>query len=145
MRTDGSDQRFYAYTGGYPGFDKYDSLLHIGWMLKFSPDTGHIALTWPADSSVRSVFKMIPGDPYIGFSVLSISHTDRHIALSIDVNIFTMTIQGTQLTKLTTDGGVRPSWSPDGAKILYVKRTLEGGSLWIMNSDGSNRTQIPGW
>ena len=35
-----------------------------------------------------------------------------------------------------------PSWSPDGAKILYVRGSERSQVLCIINADGSNQTQI---
>lgn len=45
---------------------------------------------------------------------------------------------GSDLTKLTTLGSVlRPTWSPDGAKIAFM--AYEGSyNLYMMNADGSN-------
>jgi Tol biopolymer transport system component len=142
---DGSDPRYLVWAGGHPCFDPYDSLLFVSWKRVSDPDTAHIALLCPADSGVRTVYSISPGPPYPTYRYLCVSPVDRRIVLQIDLNIFTLTIDGTELTQLTVDGGHCPTWSPDGSRIAYVKPTLEGGSLWIMNSDGSNKTPVPGW
>lgn len=49
---------------------------------------------------------------------------------------------GTNLKRLTTDGGRAPTWSPDGSKILYNNSCQYNGYLWIMNPDGSEKRQI---
>ncbi len=41
--------------------------------------------------------------------------------------------------------GIHPDWSPDGAKIIYVKGSLDdpkNNTLWIMNRDGSGHKQL---
>jgi len=59
--------------------------------------------------------------------------------------IWVMNADGTGQTKLTTPPAQTladffPAWSPDGAKIAFV-RTL-GGSILVMNADGSNPVDI---
>jgi hypothetical protein len=55
-----------------------------------------------------------------------------------------MNSDGTGQTKLTspppTLADVFPAWSPDGRKIAFVR--LLGGSIWVMNADGSNPIDI---
>jgi len=42
------------------------------------------------------------------------------------------------LKYLTEPGVTDALWSPDGNKIAY----LQSGDLWVMNSDGSNKTEV---
>ncbi len=35
-----------------------------------------------------------------------------------------------------------PSWSPDGTKLVYEAGKLESSEIWVMNIDGSNKTQL---
>jgi len=46
--------------------------------------------------------------------------------------------------KLTDQGDDcrQPNWSPNGNKILYQKKTNGQWNIWIMNIDGSNKTQL---
>ncbi len=53
-----------------------------------------------------------------------------------------MNSDGSNVTRLTTDGGYAPFWSPDGSKIVYTNTCQYEGYLWIMNPDGSDKKQI---
>jgi Tol biopolymer transport system component len=62
--------------------------------------------------------------------------------------IWVMNADGTDPKQLTTDGGLEPSWSPDGGKIVFIGWTnrrynpRQNGTVWIMNADGSNKHQL---
>ena len=45
-------------------------------------------------------------------------------------------------SKLTSDGGDYPAWSPDGSEIVYTRTQQGDGGLWIMNADGSGRRRL---
>ena len=70
------------------------------------------------------------------------------IVFESNANVWIMTGDGTNPQQLTTNGGMQPSWSPDGQKIVYVGFTQKeynpenNGTLWVMNSDGSNKHQL---
>lgn len=51
--------------------------------------------------------------------------------------IYKLDLSTNELTKLTDLVSEMPDWSPDGTKIVYVS-----GGIWVMNSDGSNKTNI---
>jgi dipeptidyl aminopeptidase/acylaminoacyl peptidase len=57
--------------------------------------------------------------------------------------IYTMNADGTGRTRLT-DGGIDPSWSPDGDEIAFMCCSAAAGPLdvWLMNSDGSNQRRF---
>ena len=58
-------------------------------------------------------------------------------------NIFVMNSDGSDLKRLTHDGGieVKPTWSPDGRHIAY-ERAFRGWDIWVMNADGTNRQNL---
>jgi TolB protein len=66
-------------------------------------------------------------------------------------DIYVVNIDGTNLTRLTTDGGWDPCWSHDGKKIAYTRPTwYHGIQICIMNADGTNKTWLtegchPSW
>ncbi len=57
-------------------------------------------------------------------------------------DVWVMNSDGTNLKRLTTDGGHAPAWSPDGSKIVYTNTCPENGYLWVMRPDGSRKRQI---
>jgi len=62
------------------------------------------------------------------------------------IQLYKMNSDGTGLTKLTTDGCIQFSWSPQG-KIVYVNYNYNGidktkGTLWIMDANGNNKKQL---
>jgi Tol biopolymer transport system component len=57
--------------------------------------------------------------------------------------LFTVNVDGTNLTQITPDGGgfLAPSWSPDGKQIVCMGRDKTSSTdddIYIMNSDGTN-------
>ena len=59
-------------------------------------------------------------------------------------DVYVANPDGSGLTNLTsgTAGGGRPEWSPDGTKIVYECCGSFSQSVWVMNADGSGKTQI---
>ncbi len=144
MREDGRSKRSVVRHGSSPSFAEGDSILFIEYT--DSPSKrAHLAMLNIPDSSLRSVYSWTVGRPYDLYSYPRMSSARQEIAWSIDLDVWTMTMDGANLRPLTSGGGENPDWSPDGRKIIYVKPTVEGGSLWIMNSDGSGKTPVPGW
>jgi Tol biopolymer transport system component len=59
--------------------------------------------------------------------------------------IFVMDGDGTNVTRLTTQTGARddrPKWSPDGKRIAFTRYDAAGGSIRVMDADGSNVVEI---
>ena len=58
------------------------------------------------------------------------------------IRIWSMNIDGSQLTQLTHKQSYSNAWSPCGSYIVYTDARSENGRLWIMNADGSNKRQL---
>lgn len=62
-------------------------------------------------------------------------------------DLFTLDVVTGATTKLTTSAGfaeLQPAWSPDGGRILYVRRARLSGrpDLFVMNANGRGRTRL---
>ena len=65
--------------------------------------------------------------------------------------IYLINVDGSGLQKLTSisAGACQPSWSPNGARIVFVspcsrnREIYDGSSLFMMDSDGGNITPLP--
>jgi len=56
-----------------------------------------------------------------------------------DVDLYTMDADGSDVRRLTTQGGgLSPRWSPDGSQIAFAR----GGDIWVMNADGSDERLV---
>ena len=73
------------------------------------------------------------------------------LAFVRDNQIWTINANGSGETQLTsgTASSTEPDWSPDGARILYARRTSCGtncsiGEVRVMNADGSGDTHVFG-
>jgi Tol biopolymer transport system component len=70
------------------------------------------------------------------------------IAFSRNGEIFVMTLDGAEVTRLTSFGDLScpnafsPAWSPNGEKIAYVHCGRSGFSLHVMNADGSRDRRV---
>jgi dipeptidyl aminopeptidase/acylaminoacyl peptidase len=56
-------------------------------------------------------------------------------------NIFKTGVSGGDPVQLTTEGGLSPQWFNNGSSIAFIR----GGSLWLMNSDGTDQKEISGF
>ena len=58
--------------------------------------------------------------------------------------IYTIPAAGGVPRRVTNDGtsNVRPRWTPDGRRILFVSNRSNGSQIWSMNPDGSDPKQI---
>ena len=62
-------------------------------------------------------------------------------------DLFTLDPSTSAVTKLTTRSGaaeLQPAWSPDGGRIVYVRRGAITGrpDLWVMKASGRGRTRV---
>lgn len=64
---------------------------------------------------------------------------DRYTYSDPTPDIFVQTVDGSgDPVRLTTEGARSPSWSPDGTQIAYHS----GGTIYVMDDDGSNKTPL---
>jgi Tol biopolymer transport system component len=62
-----------------------------------------------------------------------------------NADIYVVNIDGTGLTNLSNDPNdpsYTPSWSPDGTRIMFMNEDDYTSRIYVMNADGSNRTQL---
>jgi len=85
--------------------------------------------------------QLTPALPIVSFTL---DPDESHVAWASDLrNIGVMRIDGTSLRWITiqqTDH--EPSWSPDGLRIAFVRRTALGGSVWDVAPDGADARQL---
>lgn len=72
----------------------------------------------------------------------------RRIAFARDDAIFTTDAGGSEPVRLTPDtlqaSQESPEWSPDGRRLLFIGDDRgEGGTLYMINADGSGLRQVP--
>ncbi len=144
MHSDGSQKESLVRYGSYPAFAYGDSILFVEYT-DVASKRAHLALLNAPDSSLRTVHSWIVGQPYNLYDHPRVAKTGGNVVLAIDLNVWSLKIDGTHLRQLTFDGGGNPNWSPSGDRVTYFKPTVEGGSLWIMNADGSGKMPVPGW
>ena len=124
--------------------------------LVWSPSGGKVSYTWYSEEElgpegicrdvclvdVRDGSKVnLTNSPKFDDRDLSWSPDGKRIAFSsrrqvVDLQIYVMNADGSQLSKLTTGNGSNffPSWSPDGKRIVFTS----GKDVCIMDADGSN-------
>ena len=85
---------------------------------------------------------LIVGDVY-GKVVFSSSRPRHAPGNPGQSNIYVMNSDGSDLTRLTHDGGLElhPTWSPDGRQIAY-ECTGRGWDICVISADGNNQQNI---
>ncbi len=127
--------------------------LGLGIHPSFSPDGSKLLYVglyenlYTADTNGSNVVKLAnlsggTGTEYPRFSPQGDKIAFQYQLLGERPDTWVMNSDGTNVTRLTTDGGYAPFWSPDGSKILYTNTCQYNGYLWIMNTDGSKKRQI---
>jgi len=77
----------------------------------------------------------------------SISPTGERYVFSVQpekglAQIWTVDLATSTPTRLTSDGGDYPAWSPDGTMIVYTRTAQGDGALWMMRADGSGKRRL---
>lgn len=82
-----------------------------------------------------------PDGKMIAFASATLKKND--IGQIDQYNIYVMNADGSNVSKLTKNGGSYPTWSPDGENIAFSSyQDSEYGNIYIMNKNGSNQIKI---
>src|SRR5436190_8944591 len=90
-----------------------------------------------------------------GDRILFVSNREPDPDRFFNYDIFTINPGSRSIERLTTTKNAEydPVWSPDGARIAYLgtkreltssETTMEDTHVWVMNADGSNRSEVGG-
>ncbi len=135
MDTEGQYKTLIANHASNFDFALNDSLFYE---ISIGPDSAKMVYFYISDSTERMIYKWERGKPYTTYYDPDVSPDSRTIAFSIDEYIRTISSDGNNINTLTSHKGAYPCWSPDGQYIVYCEADSLGGSLRIMNYDGSN-------
>jgi TolB protein len=115
---------------------------------QFDQSSGYILYTYFAVDTAYTTTRTLASFASVsdcGFS--PISPKGNSIVLGVKggddyAEVWLYDLVGRTFTKLTSDGGDYPSWSPDGTKILYTRTQSGDGGIWVMNADGNNKRRL---
>ncbi|MHB8338663.1 MAG: TolB family protein [Ignavibacteriaceae bacterium] len=128
------DQRQIFFTASY-----YEDTTSIGYIINSDGSNLKPALGLP-----RGMVRALYWSPE-GSKVTFIGPGDTALAnwFTTPAYLFLANSNGSNIKRLTSDGMAGPGfWSPFGEFILYSDGPRNGGDLYIINSDGSNKRQI---
>ena len=102
---------------------------------------------WAMNLNETNLVELLDNPPTMDFNGQWSPDGERLLFVSDrsgNFDLFVMNIDGSDLTRLTTDlaGDYNPQWSPDGEKIVFVSERSGNADLFVMNSDGSNVIQL---
>ncbi len=123
--------------------------LSLNGTLAFASGNSAVRLVWAEEKAQPRNVLEEPGSywwPRISPDGTQIAVTIIGSALN-DVWIYNIRT-GTR-TRLTTEGGERPEWTPDGKRVLFTNRSPAGAGIWWQPVDGSGPAErldprIPG-
>ena len=103
------------------------------------PVVSNIKIIEPAGSDFYECYGYSPDDKRLIFC------SNMHQKSTWDEHIYTMDINGDNITRLTTnDYNEHAFYTPDGSKIAWMTNTgtKKGTDWWIMNADGSDKQRL---
>ena len=146
------------------GFKKLTSDLYPNEHPEFTPDGRHIIYASQKDGLVSAIWIMNPDGSNkrrltpaaLEAASPDVSPDGSHVVFVKDGDplkptaIFSMRIDGAQITRLTHPGCCHhdslPNYSPDGKQIVFITDRnyplLYGSDIYAMNADGTNQHQV---
>ena len=160
MNADGSDQHLFYDSGSHDADIDWagDTIVFTSgskiWSIK-DDGTGLTQVTNPAEAGEWGQANLPIGDydPRLRLDGLKIvfERLEDPSSMHGDYNIFTINVDGTQETRLTSTGYAQglASWSHSGDKIVYGVAAINNEGkydMYMMNADGSDNHDItPGY
>ena len=160
MNADGSDQHLFYDSGSHDADIDWagDTIVFTSgskiWSIK-DDGTGLTQVTNPAEAGEWGQANLPIGDydPRLRLDGLKIvfERLEDPSSMHGDYNIFTINVDGTQETRLTSTGYAQglASWSHSGDKIVYGVAAVNNAGkydMYMMNADGSDNHDItPGY
>jgi hypothetical protein len=141
MNNDGSGKR-YIGVGRYPYWQNTNDYLYSGgFKYNLTENTSEIFFdARDFNVSIRPPVRFNPEGTLIAF-IGNYTNTSTQFA-----KFFTITPNGSNLKKVSTNNIMNFSWAPDGRIVYlnfdYMRIDNEKGALWIMDADGKNQQQL---
>lgn len=148
IRPDGSDNTLIDSNGKYPSWvDDTNSLIYFKQINegKYNSQIGDSLVQYFFNTGQINTIAVLKGDNYKFNSYPNM--TDNGIIFCSKNNsgysyIYKIDLNGENINRLTETQGYSPDYCSLNQKIVYTDRNIGNGRLWIMDTNGSNKTQI---